>query len=833
MAAKNIYFERNKGLIHLWDDELGYKVFPYERYAYQIDPKGDHITMNGLKVKKVKEWNDNAAKDGLVFEHDVPVLTRVLIDKYFENDDPSKDCKILYFDIEVEKGEKYSTVQEANNTITSIAYWNNFEQVYHCLLLDEDFRLEDQIIDEINLRRFDSEAEMLIYFMNQWKKMSPDIISGWNLDYFDVPYLYNRCKQIIGVTNANKMSPIGIVEENKYGRNFSLKIAGVSQMDGLMLYKQYTYSEQPRYTLEAISQFELKRGKVKYEGSLDDLYKNDIKSFVKYNVEDIVLPILLEKKLGFLETARGICHKGHVPYEDITMSSRIMDGASLTYCKRNGLVASRGVQSEDKSQAEGAFVKIPEPGLYKFIFDCDATSLYPSNIRTLNISPETLFGKVNNWSESGWISKNIEEFDIQVFVNNISDSLFGENELKFKVQFDKFQDFLDEYNLSIASNGCLYKMDKPGLIPSILTSWFNERKEFSRKAAECKNAGDLVGYEYYDKKQLITKILLNSFYGVLLLPTFRFYNKDNGEAVTFSGKSVLQYAMKVANSYYNKKLGTDKTDYVIGGDTDSIFLPTLPLVRLNYDGDEDSILVKEALSVVDEVQTTINSSFDVYAKKLHNVKTHFWEFKQEMVARRAFFGMAKKRYAMWIINKKRLNVDELELKGLDVVRSSFPQAFRKFMKQLIVDILHDVPVNELNKQIADFRVIFRKEKMNDIMLPTGVKELSKFKPGQKATPIHVKSSQNYNKLLDLFKINNVPKISDGDKIIWSYLKKNPYGFDSIALRGYDDPQELIEFVEKFIDKEKIFNNTLMSKIETIWEDLGWGKVIFETDNEFF
>lgn len=829
---QNIYYDRNNGLVHLWDDEKKYTCFPYERYAYVIDSKGLFTTMTGLKVKKVSNWSKEAEKQNLVFEHDVPVLTRVLIDRYYQSDEVSKNHTILFLDIEVAKEEKYSEAKDAYNTITSIVYYSNQEKIYRCLLLDEEENITNSIIDGIDLKRFSSEQELLVYFLNDYKRISPTIITTWNGDTFDMPYLFNRCRNVLGDNWALRLSPINIVEPREYGRDYQIKIAGVSQLDYLQLYKTYTYNEEPRYTLDAIAKKELGRGKVVYEGSLDDLFKSNPLEFARYNKVDVELLVDLDKKLDFIDIARGICHKGHVPYEDFTMSSRYLDGASLVYCKRKGIVAAKGIQSEDKSTAEGAFVKLPKPGLYQYIYDVDATSLYPSNIMSLNISPETLFGKVHNWDESDWTSGVDKELNIEVYVNYLSDSLFGSKSKKFSIQQSEFQVYLTENNLSIASNGCMYKMDIPGLIPSILDSWFSERKEYNKIASERKLSGDLDGYRYYDKKQLVTKILLNSFYGVLLLPTFRFYNRDNGEAVTITGQSLIKYAMKIANMVYNKKLGTD-TDYVIAGDTDSVFLPALPLIRLSYEGNDKDRLITETINVINEVQSLINQSFNVYAMKLHNIKTHRWEVKQELVASRAFWGDAKKRYAMWIVFKKGLPVDELEVKGMDMVRSSFPQAFRTFQKEVITDILHDIPYTDLNSKIYDFKQTYKKEPLNNIMLPTSVKEYSKYSYGQKGTPIHVKSAQNYNKLLDLFKIERLPKMDDGDKILWAYLKQNPYGFDTIAIRGYEDPKEIIDFVEKFIDKEEIFNRSLMSKLQDTWDNLGWGKIILEQNNDFF
>lgn len=830
---KDCYWDKDANKIHIWDDVTGYSSFPLERYAYQVDPKGDYVTMTGLKVKKVKSWSTEAVDKGMVFEHDVRPETRILVDRYFESDEPSKGNIVFIFDIETAKEGKYSKPVDATNKITSIAYWDNESSEYVCLLLDQEQRIQDGIFEGSTLKRFDFEEDMLLYFLKEYTRIKPNIVSGWNSEFYDIPYLYRRLENLFGEEVAKQLSPIGIVEEKKHSKFYSVKIAGVAHLDYLALYKNFTYNEEPRYTLDAISKKELGRGKVEYEGSLDDLFKNDPMKFVRYNISDVELVVAMDKKLDFIEIARGICHKGHVPYEDIFMSSRYLDGASLVYCKKNNLVALSGNQTQREGRAQGAFVKTPSPGLYQYIYDCDASSLYPSIIRTLNISPETLFGKVLNWNEDDWVSNKGLVFKVHLFAGDISDQLFGEDENIIEIDKSNFQEFLTSKNLSIASNGCLYRLDNPGLIPSILTDWFNERKSYRKIAGEKKNSGDIEGYQYYDRKQLITKILLNSFYGVLLLPSFRFYNRNNGEAVTITGQSVSKHAMNVSNFYYNKKLGTESHDYVVIVDTDSVFLPALPLVRLSYDGNDDLILVEKTLQVATEVQTVINKSFDKYAERFHNIKTHYWEFKQELIARRAFFGDAKKRYAMWIINKNGLEFDELDVKGLDMVRSSFPQTFRTFQKKLIEEILHDVPVKELNQKIKEYKEFFKTEPLSNIMLPTSVKELSKFKYGQKGTPVHVKSAQNYNKLLELFKVESSPKFEDGDKILWAYLKTNPYGFETIALRGYEDPQPIVEFVERFIHKEEIFDRSFLSKIETIWNALGWGKVDISDENEFF
>lgn len=275
-------------------------------------------------------------------------------------------------------------------------------------------------------------------------------------------------------------------------------------------------------------------------------------------------------------------------------------------------------------------------------------------------------------------------------------------------------------------------------------------------------------------------------------------------------------------------------DYVIAGDTDSIFLPTLPLIELRYSGNDVDILIQKALEITTEIQTFANSTFNLYAKRFHNVTSHKWEVKQEMISKTAFFGNAKKRYAMHVINKKGLAIDEIDIKGFDAIRSDFPKDFRIFMKSAIIDILKGLTKDEMNLKVkAEKERIVKSANLRDILLPTGVKEISKFKYGQKGTPIHVKSAQNYNKLLELFKIENLPKIEDGDKILWAYLKPNSFGFETLAIRGYDDPDQIVEFLERFADRKMIFENRLLNKMQEIWNNLGWGRINLDADNDFF
>jgi DNA polymerase elongation subunit (family B) len=826
----------------LWDDETGYEQFQYEKYAYIVDSKGSSITMDGVKVRKVADWSKEAEKQGLVYEHDVPILTRILVDRYHHSDEVSKNHRIMILDIEVAKEGKYSTAKEAANTITAISYYLK-ETGYVCLLLDKNGKLNSRKKAvkttsgreiEVDLQIFRNEKMMLTAFVSQFARIRPTITSHWNGELYDMPYLVNRIKGELGNNVASKLSEIGIVyTEPVNDRDDHAIIAGVACFDYLMLYKKFSINDRPRFTLDYISKQELGRGKKKYAGTLDDLYENDPEGFIEYNIDDVELVVSLDEKLDFIFAAQGLCHTGHVPYEDIIFSSRYLEGASLTYCKRNNLIAMKTIPDGNMDPAMGAFVKLPKPGLYKYIFDEDLSGMYPGNIMSLNISPETKYGRVENFNGEEFSKDVKKSYKIipRKKVGTIESFEFSDTS-DFIVE--DLRAFLQEKNLSISANGIMYSKDKIGLIPAILKKWGSDRKEYRKQAEIAKLSGDLEKYKYYDRNQYRVKILGNSFYGYLLLYGSRFNDRENGEATTQTGVQLIKQSMKVADWYYNKKLGNvEPKEYVVYSDTDSIFLPALPLIE-NADSKTDDELVQDTLKISAELQTVINKYYDKYADRFHNVSEHYWNIKQELVSRRAFWGSAKKRYAMWIINKNGLPFDEAEIKGFDVVRSSFPQAFRDFMESIIGDILHDILPDELNKKIRDFKYQYKNNELSDILLPSGVKEISKYQTATKSIPIHVNSSLNYNKLLNLFNIEGqYPVIDDGDKIMWGYLRQNPYNFNTLAIRGYDDPPEILEFMEKYTDREKIFEKSLISKLQSIWDDLGWGQISLNENNDDF
>jgi DNA polymerase elongation subunit (family B) len=820
---QGIGYDKKNNVMHVWDDELGHQKFTFQPYAYLPNDNGNYISLDGAKLTKVA---GNHKDNRTAYESDLGEEMRTLIDLYYESDEPSKGHRDFFFDIESERDENgYSTPQDARLRITSIAYYDKAKNDRRVLLLDEERRIDSKGFkaDEYEVEIFRTEADMLTRFINIFANAQPTVITGWNIDNYDVPYLVNRIKKVLGAQAVKKLSPAGIVEWNKNRERY--KIFGVSSLDYLTLYKKFTYTELPNYRLDTVAKTELGKGKIEYDGDLNQLFATDIHKFVEYNMVDVNLVYELDEKAQLLNLARTICHKGHVPYEDVYYASQYLDGAAIVDLKRNGLVAPnkqfRFVEEETESDAlAGAYVKDPIPGLYKWIYDLDLTSLYPSIIMTLNISPETKIGVIQNWNEECLLKPEAQQV-------TFTDGTYAQN----------IKTWLQDNAYTVASNGAVYRTDIRGFLPTILEKWFDERVKYKDKRDEY--AVGTEEYKFYDALQLTQKVLLNSFYGVLGLKTFRFHDLDNAGAITATGQSVIKFSAKVINNHYAKEIGQDhfinatngKAEFAFYTDTDSTFVSSLPLIAKrfpNFDETDEKFMIEQTNAIASEVQSLVNQMYDRYSEVFHNTKTHRFQIKQEYVAKSGLW-IAKKRYAQWVIFKEGKPTDKLDIKGLDVVRSSFPEDFKKIMKETLWNILKETDKTETTDTIHDFKSGLKNSPVLNVMKNSGVKEISKYTKGRKpftgyitGTPAHVKSAINFNDLLVSNGIRDIEPITDGEKVKWAYLTDNPFGFDTMALRGYQDPQVITDFVEQYINRNKIFEKELKNKLDDFYAAMNWG-----------
>ena len=824
--------------MYLWDDEKGMTTFPYRRYAYRRAPGGKYKSLYGDELDKVTAFDD---RDPTLFESDVAPEMRVLIDQYENSDDPSTGHKVVVIDIEVSSEGGFPDITKGDKTVTAIALFDQAGNKYHSLVLDPEKKISDSDTPELQTRSFKCEDTLLDAFLTLWEQIQPSIVTGWNSNNFDIPYLYNRIRAVLGKQASYRLSPIGIAYQNKF--NHRMVVAGVSMLDYMELYKKFLGVMKPSWSLANVAKDEeLKVQKITYKGSLTNLYKTDIHRYAEYNLVDVKVVVELDKKYDFIHLAQAVCHKGHVPYEWFQMSSRFIDGAILMYLRRNGKVAPNKpiggreeyeeMQQGDDDGFTGAFVKEPISGLYDWICSADITSLYPSVIMTVNISPETKLGKIEGWSMMAFQRGEIPVVRV--------------NERGYAAA--DFKKMIDNYTWSISANGVVYRQDIRGVVPTILDIWFKERVEFRKLQKKYSDEGDKVQSEFYKRRQLRQKIFLNSVYGTLGLPIFRFYDRDNAEAVTISGQEIIRSAEKLVNDMYLTKfkeagVNPPTQDFVVYIDTDSLYMSALPVAKLAGVNPED--MTKFTIDWVTQVANKINQFYCYMVPKIFNVAPEHNRIKivPDVVAKKALW-VVKKRYAMLKVydmetlkpvKDKKGREGKLEVKGIDVVRSSFPAAFRKFASDALDSLLRGVPQAELDERIMTFEENIANVPVTDLAKTSSVRFVSRngeddYNPSTRKlfqfinkSPAQVRAALAYNDLLKVWKLDRqFEKITHSEKVKWVYLLPNDFYVEALAMKGDDtDPDEILNFVAAHIDRNKMYERELKSKLGDIYEAIGW------------
>lgn len=834
---QNIFYNRSDNTVYLWDDERGMASVKYRPYAYKKNPTGEYTSLYGDKLEKIYAFDED---DPTLFESDLQPELRVLMDMYPESEDPSVGHRTITFDIEVESTGGFPDPSLAEKTITAIALHDSVTDKYFAYILDPEQKITDGGHDNIIIKSFRSEESLLESFINKWTEINPTIVTGWNTGGFDIPYIFNRIRNVLGKKAAYRLSPIDIVYQNKF--NKKMTIAGVSCLDYLELYKKFLGIMKPSYALGAVAKDEeLATQKLTYKGNLNDLYKSDLTRYVEYNIADVRIVVELDKKYDFLFLARSVCHKGHVPYEWFQMSSRFIDGAILMHLHRHGKVAPNkplgGREEYDLLEQAGedgfvgAYVKEPVPGLYNWIMALDIRSLYPSIIMTLNISPESKIGKVSNWSYKDFAEDKLPTI-------SIGETIY---------QKEEFKEMLGSGKFAISSNGVLYTQEEYGVIPTILDLWFKERLEYRALAKKYKKE-DPEKSAFYGRRQLRQKIFLNSVYGTLGLPVFRFYDRDNAEAVTLTGQDVIKSAEHYVNHIYTKKRKSAGKDVPEEGfikyiDTDSLYVSSIPLAECEptYPSDIKTYTVETSTFLAKE----INGFYKYMVPQMFYVSDsrNRIEIVSDTIAKTALW-VAKKRYAMLKVYDMEVMSDvveksgregKIEVKGIDTVRSSFPAAFRTFASEFLDMLLRGTPQSEIDKKVLAFEDSIPTIPIESIGKTTSVKYVSlkgdrrydvKTRPifqFETATPVGVKSALAYNDLLSIWKLNKqYEPIHHGQKIKWLYLVQNGFGIDSIAFRADDtDPDKILEFINTNADKKSMYDSELKSKLLEFYSVMRW------------
>ena len=853
---QSIYYNFRTKTCHLRDDKQGWLSFDYAPTYYKLDPNGKYETLDGKRVSPTYTCDKN---DPLTYyEIDIPMETRVLVDAYKDLDNAPEYHNVVFMDIECEIGGALTTdyIKSAPMKITSIAMYDVTLKKYYCLILDEKKQLNNAHEDNKEIIPCDNEFDLLSRFISLWIDADPTIVSGWNSEFFDMPYLYHRICKVLGDDQAKKLSPLGIVSVQDFFNKKSqtsesvINIAGVNHLDYMLLHKKFIMKQESSYKLGDIGERYVKLGKIEYEGSLDKLFKEDVNKFIEYNLRDVEILIELDKKLQFIDLTINICHLCHTPYENIYYSTALNEGAILTYLKRKDIVSPNKpttynpLLKEANEEYAGGYLKDPEPGLYEWVSDLDFTSLYPSIIRNLNMGIETLIGRIQNRNkyDNKWGLGDLKELDPEddIAIEKVTP------DRKIKISSIKAKDLIEmieKNKLIISANGTLFRKDKSSIVVEILNDWFNKRKQYKDLMKSAFKSGDIAKGEHYNRLQHTFKIKLNDVYGVFAQNGWR-YSDGNlfiSKAITLTGQRLDQESIDFVNKEVSKELGIER-DYVITADTDSLFFELKDLIKkrkpdVDINNREDVVPV--ALEITKEYQDKTKPFLQNLCTSLFNVDNEYFELKQEVVLERGYFA-GKRRYAQFIVNKEGVPTEELDIKGMDVMKSNMTPLYRKFGEEILLDIMYGKTKKDIDKKIIDFKNTLAALPYKSIAKPTGVKNINKYiasKPSsgqifsklESKCPINTKAAIWYNDLLRFKKLDKKYScFTEGDKIYYVQLKDNPYKIEVIGFTG-NDPEFIDDFIKKFVDREEGFNSVLLNKLEGIYEDLKWS---FPTLNPF-
>lgn len=894
-----LYYDRFEKTYYLRDDNEGWNIFQYTPTYYKYDSNGSLKTLFGDRCSIYKGKLDYENPD--ILEKDIDKELVLLRDLYYETDDIPNHHNIVYLDIEIQiLGALTSeTIREANAEITSIALIDGKTSTRYCLIVDPEEQLEYIDKDKKIIIPCKNEKSLIKKFLKLWKELDPTICVHYNGDFFDIPYLYYRIRKVLP-DFVHYLSPIGKIDENISRTECPIKIGGINCLDFLSLYKKYVPKEEPSYKLDFIGKKHVGLGKIEYSGNLNTLFKNDPDTFIEYNIRDVVIIEELEKKLKYIALTVLISHLCHVPYETIYFNSVLNEGAILTYLKRKGIISpnkptntnpelkqlfvgdivnevvrcpviegeiisinkktatirtlSNKIVERDlntikrKDPFAGGYLLDPVPGLYYDLIDLDFTSLYPSIIKSLNLGIETLIGRIkpkDNFDNTLTLDNlKLKDPEEEVVIEKLDTKTYKLK--KGKIKLKDIISLIEENNWSIAASGAIFRNDKKSIVCEVLEDWFDKREYYRGLKKDAGKKSDWDNYNLYDSYQLAFKILQNAVFGTFAVAAWRYTDghKILPGAITNSGQRLTQESIDYVNNLINKKLGTEGETFIRASDTDSLYIQVTKLLeqKLGNKTISKEEKINELLVIAEDIQTLANDNLKHISKGFFNInKQHYFQLKQEVIVERAYWA-GKRRYAMYIVNKEGVSLEELEMKGLDLMKSNMTPLFKEFGKELITEILYGKQKQDIDSKIINFKEYLNTIDYEKIAKPTGVKKVRQYieypsGPGKmfstllKGTPINTRAAIYYNDLLKYYKQNvKYMEFTEGDKMYYIPLKPNEYKIDVIGFRGgNEDPEEIKEFITKYADITGGWDTVLLEKLKKIYKDLNWN---FPTTNKY-
>jgi DNA polymerase elongation subunit (family B) len=739
-----------------------------------------------------------------------------------------RNISIAVFDIEVGSENGFPDPYKAEEPIISIAlsYLNGPIVIFGC----GDYQTKGS---EIYIQ-CDDEWTLCKKFLEYWQENCPDVISGWNIDGFDIPYIYNRFNKIVGEDDTRKLSPWNNIWERTFvfkgQQKKSYTITGVAALDYIELYKWYAPGgkSQESYKLDHIAFVELGNKKLDYSeyDNLHQLYKHNYQKFIEYNIVDVNLIFELEEKLKLIELALTLAYDTKTNYEDVFAQTRMWDSLTYNYLLDKKIIVPPKVIKKKDSAFQGAYVKDPQVGMHDWVVSLDLNSLYPHLMVQYNISPETLI-------EPSKYTKEMRQI--------ISDGVDVDALLTKQV------DTSGLVNVTLTPNGQFFRTDIQGFLPKMLEEMYEDRKKFKKMMLKAKqdylNEKDPVKKQEienlvarYNNLQLAKKTSLNSCYGALGSAYFRFYDLRQALAVTLAGQLSIRWIENKINEFMNKLLKTNK-DYVIASDTDSIYLRLNELVEKVYTDKSD---VKKIIAFMDKVcEEKLQPYIDVSYKELADYVHAYSQkmiMKREVLANKGFWT-AKKRYVLNVHNSEGVEYEEPDMKvmGLEIVKSSTPYVIREKMKETVKLILN-TDEETVQNYIADYKEEFKRLSAEDVAFPRGINGLREYSDSatlyKKGTPIHVRGAILYNHQLKQMNLSTkYPLIQEGEKLKFVYLKTPNSIKEDVISFPVRLPKEFE--LENYIDYDTMFDKTFVEPIKTILECIGWKVEKQNTLESFF
>ena len=879
MSYVDAIYDKDRDTIHVVErTTVGnrvYKQYPATYTFYYDDPKGKFRSVNNEPVsrftsrkrtefhKELRIYNNKRT-----YESDINPVFRCLADNYLDIDPPTLHA--CFFDIETDFSPErgFAPTTDPFNPVTAISLYLDWTQQLITLCIPPK-SMSMQTAQEIvatfdNTYVFDNEIDMFNVFFELIE--DADVLSGWNSSGYDIPYLVNRVTRVMSKDDTRRFCLLNQFPKlRKYimfdQEQETYDLVGRIHMDYLELYRKYNYESRHSYKLDSIGEMEVGEKKTQYEGTLDQLYNKDWKKFLTYNRQDTMLLFKIHNKLKFLDLANSIAHQNTVLLQTVMGSVAMIEQAVINEAHARGLVVpdKRKVNEDAEPKAAGAYVATPKRGMHEWIAAVDINSLYPSTIRALNMAPETIVGQLRPTLTDKYIGDKVTrgiEFahsweglfgtlEYTAVMNQERGTMItidwerGGSEVAsaaeiWKLIFDSKQPWM------LSANGTIFTYEREGIIPGLLTKWYTERKQIQKQLKEAKNEEERA---FYDKRQLVRKILLNSAYGALLNVHCRFYDIRIGQSTTLNGRQIVKHM----SAHLNEQI-TGEYDHageaIVYGDTDSCYFSAWPVLskdpafRENWNKDT-------AVQLYDQIAENTNNSFPEFMERAFHCPRKNGEIikaGRELVADRGLF-ITKKRYAVNIYDKEGDRLDlydeakaakkgvihgmgKIKAMGLDLKRADTPKYIQEFLMSVLVDTLRGDDRSTIINKIREFKTELVTQPSYTFGSPKGVKKLTLYQEQQERSdkkvnmPGHVTASLNWNRLRNMHGDNYSMKIVDGMKIVVCKLRNNMLGMTSIAYPT-DELRLPQWFLELPFDDKDMIRTLVDEKIENLLGVLNW------------